>query len=31
MMNIHCTDGTQAMAWVLFFYGFLLYFVGIVN
>lgn len=29
-MNIHYTDGTQAMAWVLF-YGFLLDFVCIVN
>ena len=29
-MNIHCIDGTHAMAWVLFFV-FLLYVVGIVN
>lgn len=31
MINIRCTDSTQAMAWVPFLYGFLLDFVGIVN
>lgn len=31
MINIRCKDGTQPMAWVLFFYGFFLYFVGIVD